>query len=328
MVHENPSNGIKNANSADEDAKRFEEDQRRKRSSSMMELAQGRLYDELEKAKAELKLKDEECKKLTIVQDQMGIELEDLTASLFEEANKMVQDANVKRMMAEKLCKEAKSQVEVLQAEVGALKSLVITSTPSMPNRHLHPQINAEPVPRAPFIKGHRRSTSHHNFSKDSTPQRQDLFVLQMDLILFELFKDWVTAPSLDHENSPFLKQVFKEDIHPCFDFANAQFSREVLQSVLNNTVIIEPVAERIPFPKQCQLTDTQRLCTYRLKVNEGENSRLISNLARNRVAAVCNFVTYIRYITQGLVKSDVTDMYWKVVQLRKQMCLAKLGLS
>ena len=32
----------------------------------------------------ELKLKDEECKKLAHVQDQMGQELEDLTASLFE----------------------------------------------------------------------------------------------------------------------------------------------------------------------------------------------------------------------------------------------------
>ena len=32
-------------------------------------------------------------------------------------------------------------QIEVLQAEVSALKELVITSTPSMPNTHLHPQI-------------------------------------------------------------------------------------------------------------------------------------------------------------------------------------------
>jgi hypothetical protein len=65
--------------------------------------------------------------------------------------------------------------------------------------------------------------------------------------------------------------QIFREDIHPCFDFANAQvcmatpigiefsnwkyicvfqFSQEVLQSVLDNTVIIEPVADKSPFPK------------------------------------------------------------------------------
>ena len=32
-------------------------------------------------------------------------------------------------------------QVEVLQAEVSALKALVLTSTPSAPNPHLHPHI-------------------------------------------------------------------------------------------------------------------------------------------------------------------------------------------
>jgi hypothetical protein len=32
-------------------------------------------------------------------------------------------------------------KVDVLQAEVDALKTLVITSTPSQPNPHLHPQL-------------------------------------------------------------------------------------------------------------------------------------------------------------------------------------------
>ena len=55
-------------------------------------------------------------------------------------------------------------QIDVLQAEVTALKTLVITSTPSMPNKHLHPQLEPK---KDVFVKGHRRSTSHHNFSKD-----------------------------------------------------------------------------------------------------------------------------------------------------------------
>ena len=60
-------------------------------------------------------------------------------------------------------------QIEVLQAEVAALKTLVLTSTPSTPNPHLHPQIVQEKKSNSPmsFIKGHRRSTSHHNFTKE-----------------------------------------------------------------------------------------------------------------------------------------------------------------
>ena len=69
-------------------------------------------------------------------------------------------------------------QIEVLQAEVTALKALVITSTPSMPNRHLHPQIGvkkeSKPTTGA-FVKGHRRSTSHHNFSKVISPSTTEV---------------------------------------------------------------------------------------------------------------------------------------------------------
>jgi hypothetical protein len=59
-------------------------------------------------------------------------------------------------------------QIEVLEAEVSALKTLVITSTPSMPNRHLHPQINTKPnKSNEKFVKSHKRSTSHHDFKKE-----------------------------------------------------------------------------------------------------------------------------------------------------------------
>ncbi len=55
----------------------------------------------------------------------------------------MVNAANVKAAASEKALKEARMQVEVLQAEVEALKTLVLTSTPSQPNAHLHPQLSS-----------------------------------------------------------------------------------------------------------------------------------------------------------------------------------------
>lgn len=54
----------------------------------------------------------------------------------------MVNAANVKAAASEKALKEARMQVEVLSAEVDALKTLVLTSTPSQPNAHLHPQLS------------------------------------------------------------------------------------------------------------------------------------------------------------------------------------------
>ncbi|XP_055788987.1 guanine nucleotide exchange factor for Rab-3A-like isoform X9 [Salvelinus fontinalis] len=53
----------------------------------------------------------------------------------------MVREANVKQAAAEKQLKEAQGKIDVLQAEVSALKTMVLTSTPSSPNRQAHPQL-------------------------------------------------------------------------------------------------------------------------------------------------------------------------------------------
>ncbi|XP_041692803.2 guanine nucleotide exchange factor for Rab-3A isoform X4 [Coregonus clupeaformis] len=99
------------------------------------------LREQLDAAQKELKLKDKECERLSQVRDQLERELEELTASLFEEAHRMVHEANVKQAAAEKQLKEAQGKIDVLQAEVSALKTMVLTSTPSSPNRQAHPQL-------------------------------------------------------------------------------------------------------------------------------------------------------------------------------------------
>ena len=88
-----------------------------------------------------LHLKDSEISRLSRIRDDVESELEELTASLFEEAHKMVRDANVKQSSAEKALAEANMKVDGLETEVSALKALVLTSTPSQPNKHLHPQL-------------------------------------------------------------------------------------------------------------------------------------------------------------------------------------------
>ncbi|XP_075044038.1 guanine nucleotide exchange factor for Rab-3A isoform X1 [Mixophyes fleayi] len=116
------------------------------------------LREELLKAQKELKLRDEECERLSKVREQLEQELEELTASLFEEAHKMVREANVKQTVSEKQLREAHGKIDMLQAEVTALKTLVITSTPSSPNRELHPQLQS-PSKNA-LRKGHARNKS------------------------------------------------------------------------------------------------------------------------------------------------------------------------
>ncbi|XP_036153850.1 rab-3A-interacting protein isoform X1 [Myotis myotis] len=324
----------------------------RLRSPSVLEVREKgyeRLKEELAKAQrfcfsrmsyswnhTELKLKDEECERLSKVRDQLGQELEELTASLFEEAHKMVREANVKQATAEKQLKEAQGKIDVLQAEVAALKTLVLSSSPTSPTQ--------EPLPggKTPFKKGHTRNKSTSSAMSGS---HQDFNVIQpfvkdckeADLSLYNEFRSWKDEPTMDR-TCPFLDKIYQEDIFPCLTFSKSELASAVLEAVENNTLSIEPVGlQPIRFvkasavecggPKKCALTGQSKSCKHRIKLGDSSNYYYISPFCRYRITSVCNFFTYIRYIQQGLVKQqDVDHMFWEVMQLRKEMSLAKLG--
>ncbi|XP_064019520.1 guanine nucleotide exchange factor for Rab-3A isoform X3 [Pogoniulus pusillus] len=173
---EEPEAGCQDAGGVDETQSTEQLNVSRLRSSSVEIREKGSefLREELHKAQKELKLKDKECERLSKVREQLEQELEELTASLFEEAHKMVREANTKQAASEKQLKEARGKIDMLQAEVTALKTLVITSTPSSPNRELHPQLQSPS--KAVFRKGHGRNKSTSSAmvsaaSQNVTPQ-------------------------------------------------------------------------------------------------------------------------------------------------------------
>ncbi|XP_026031501.1 guanine nucleotide exchange factor for Rab-3A isoform X3 [Astatotilapia calliptera] len=306
------------------------------------------LREQLDAAKNELKLKDKECERLSQVRNQLEQELEELTASLFEEAHKMVRDANVKQAASEKQLKEAQGKIDVLQAEVTALKTLVLTSTPSSPNRQLHPQLQSS---------GTRGSYKSHIRNKSASgafplsPAKKEVSIQpvskedrEMDSILFAEFLMWKEHPSLDR-SSAFLSRIYREDIGPCLSFTRSELSHLVQSAVENNSLTIEPVAmSAVPMVKasaiecggpngfraavetKCALSGLSRLCKHRIKLGDKESYYYISPSSRARITAVCNFFTYIRYIQQGLVRHDAEQMFWEIMRLRREMNVAKLG--
>ncbi|KAM6158159.1 guanine nucleotide exchange factor for Rab-3A [Rhynchocyon petersi] len=298
------------------------------------------LKEELQKAQKELKLKDEECERLSRVREQLEEELEELTASLFEEAHKMVREANTKQAASEKQLKEAWGKIDMLQAEVTALKTLVITSTPASPNRELHPQL------LSPTKAGPRKGHSRHKSTSSTlcpvmcpaaghalAPDREGK---EVDTTLFAEFQAWRESPTLD-KTCPFLERVYREDVGPCLDFTMRELSALVQTAVEDNTLTIEPVASQtLPSVKvateecgstsTCALSGLARACSHRIRLGDSEGHYYISPSSRARITAVCNFFTYIRYIQQGLVRQDAEPMFWEVMRLRKEMSLAKLG--
>ncbi|XP_034391331.1 guanine nucleotide exchange factor for Rab-3A isoform X3 [Cyclopterus lumpus] len=305
------------------------------------------LRDQLDAAKKELKLKDKECERLSQVRIQLEQELEELTASLFEEAHKMVNEANVKQAAAEKQLREAQGKIDVLQAEVTALKTLVLTSTPSSPNRQLHPQLQP-PGARGAYkhAGGHVRNKSASGAfpSIPGKPEPSSVSVepatkevtREIDSVLYAEFLLWKENPSVER-SSVFLSRIYREDIGPCLSFTRAELSQLVQSAVENNSLTIEPVAmSALPMvkasaiecggPKKCALSGMSRLCRHRIKLGDKGSYYYISPSSRARITAVCNFFTYIRYIQQGLVRHDAEQMFWEVMRLRREMTVAKLG--
>ncbi|XP_063970160.1 guanine nucleotide exchange factor for Rab-3A-like [Lytechinus pictus] len=309
-----------------------------------------KLQEELMKAKETLQLKDEEVEQLSRVREEVDREITELTASLFEEANAMVQEANIKRAAAERRLKEANGKIDALQAEIGALKMLVLTSTPSMPVPKDATQKKPSLLRKSKSslrlsIQGHHRTHSLQgpitadcgisptangtspitNDAKTPSPSSESK---EVDTLLLHNFQSWREAPSLGVDN-PFTQRVFTEDIQPCLSFTNADLSVQLQSSIERNQLCIEPISIKTTVPRRCALSEQQRPCHYRIKLSESENSwHSICAPVRNRIAAVCDFYTYLRYIKQGIVKNDVEKNYWEIIRLRKQMGLAKLGLA
>ncbi|KAK4297511.1 hypothetical protein Pmani_030078 [Petrolisthes manimaculis] len=267
------------------------------------------------------------------------------------EAHSMVHSANQRAATAEKSLREAEMQVEVLTAEVTALKALVITSTPAAPNPHLHPQLITKSVTETGkkiFQRGHRKSPSDFDlrYGRDTTPPSSPLkesrindaaalaqFPLdpecwEVDPVVHKEFILWKQNPTLDRSD-PFMQRIYEEDIDLCLAFPNSTLAHHVQRAIEDNSVFIEEVnpRQKSSCPRKCVLLDVPRFCKYRFRLGESDdNWYYISQLARNRIIAICDFLNYLRYIKLGLVKSSVHDVYWEIVKLRRQMALARLG--
>uniref|UniRef100_A0A1A8KBM6 RAB3A interacting protein (Rabin3) n=2 Tax=Nothobranchius TaxID=28779 RepID=A0A1A8KBM6_NOTKU len=256
-----------------------------------------------------------------------------------KEAHKMVREANIKQATAEKQLKEALGKIDVLQAEVQALKTLVLSS-PTSPVADLPSAVGGGV--KTPFKKGHSRnkSTSSAILGTQPDPSATQPIVREcreVDSQLFSEFKVWKEEPTLERSCS-FLDRVYREDIYPCLAFNKSELGSAILEAVEQNTLSVEPVGfQPLPVvkasavecggPKKCALSGQTKTCKHRIKFGDSSSYYYVSPFCRYRITAVCNFFTYIRYIHQGLVKQqDAEQMFWEVTQLRREMSVAKLG--
>merc|ERR1719412_2176517 len=160
-----------------------------------------------------------------------------------------------------------------------------------------------------------------------------------VDPNLHQEYLEWKKSPSLDRNASDFLNRIYKEDIDLCLDFPiesdNKFLENDLHESIHQQSICITPLKpEKNEFKKHCPLLNSKNvLCKFHVRLGLNDNPKdrdelFISQLARNRITAVCNFLNYLDYIIKGLVKSHHNDVYWEILYLRKSMVLARFGFS
>ncbi|KAF2356651.1 GDP/GTP exchange factor Sec2 N-terminal [Trinorchestia longiramus] len=202
------------------------------------------------------------------------------------------------------------------------------------------------------FQRGHKKSPSDFDlkYGRDITPpsspfkgglnrpsdsdQRQrsllDCDAWEVDPTFHREFVSWHQSGDVNPSSTSFMQRVYEEDINLCLNFPNGGLSHAVLRAVQENELFIEElnVRHQHAAATRCVLLEVARFCKYRFRLGlrEPYTWYYISQLARNRIIAVCDFLNYLRYIKQGLVKSSIHETYWEVVKLRRQMAVARLG--
>ncbi|VDK69167.1 unnamed protein product [Litomosoides sigmodontis] len=294
-----------------------------------------RLEQELSAARHSIAEKEAKCLRLSELQNHVDSEVQDLTEKLFQEAYRMVNDAESRRAKAEKLLAESHLKVDMLAAEVESLKILVKPISSVSQVTHLTaitPQRTGTSTNRLSRFLGNKRNFTLPSSGRDSSSalaqsgEREP--VSEIDPIYHREFTHWRERGASMDDTSPFLSRIIAEDVCPCLNFTSTKLTEEVLDAIKTNTLELEAVSEAKPTVRTCALSMVPRFCPYKMRVAADAEWYYISLLARNRIAAVCDFFTYIRYVNQGIVKCGVHDSYWDVITLRKNMTLARLGLN
>jgi len=283
-----------------------------------------RLEKELKEACRHAVDSDRRCEELKKLQKSLDNEVQDLTETLFQEAYKLANAAEARREHAEKLLSEALLKVDLLQAEVKALKEIVKSTgrrtTKDKSNSHKTGILTTPKTKSKNSKQGSPQSNGSISFENS----------FDLDPVCYPEFKEWRNWASnnSEEENSKFFKRIMMEDVKPCLNSVDEALSEEVLSSIKKNTLEIEPICNSTGTLRTCAFTKKEGHCPYRLRTDCDKDWVFVSLFARNRITAVCDLFTYLRYLKNGIVKASDEDAFAEITVMKKNLALARFGFD
>ncbi|CAN7939255.1 unnamed protein product [Ixodes hexagonus] len=309
--------------------------------AEVKELAYARLQAELSRAQQELKLKDEEVARLSQIRDEVGAELEELTASLFEEANNMVREANIKQAAAERRLQECSLKVD----EVGAIWSCLETmfsprsslQYPSTENSNTHSNSTRT------SSRSRTRKTQHDNSQTAAMlaiaePENPTLTSIQLLYCVERGFRGYKSKPK-----QPIWWRLSSHRYRGgCFLAVNGRNRTNCVRNIKQRALWCPKFRSMLYINSMGQVSVRRKRPNNRTRpkyrhpknrsatiiIYDGASSGMPRGLFFPQITSVCDLFCYLRYIQQGLVRNSIHEVYWEVIRRRRCIALARLGIG
>ncbi|KAI8851279.1 hypothetical protein BC829DRAFT_441706 [Chytridium lagenaria] len=296
--------------------------------------------------------------RIQLSKDILDQELEELTAQLFDQANRMVIDEARMREELENSNRDLRGELkELLQKTEGReeelrelrrnLRALEAAKNRSANSASPYSSINnLSTSPKdstqnlnAPLMipKG---SASHHFYALTSlSPPRNSLTTtFPVDGQLLSEFQDHIKHIMLSSSlppqqatqstfSTPFMKRCLAEDVEPCLFYTYTAY--------INTSTLFGNITPSLEMDKtKCFTCTISRDCDFRLRLSAPTSPTDIHPLCRfcrDRVSAVHDFFVFMGHLRQGLIGpgkqgATILGMFRHAVWLRRRMAVGRVG--
>ncbi|OUM69061.1 hypothetical protein PIROE2DRAFT_38559, partial [Piromyces sp. E2] len=272
-------------------------------------------------------------------------EVEELTKSLFEEANKLVADEARKRHKVEKINRIMSGKLKDSQVQLDAQTQQLNELRKKME------EINNENVTNRKMMEDNKRLSVLSEVSDETVVYD----VNSIDTFLLAEFKDFISSAfnvRMSRLHSiPYMKNCLEDDIMPCLRFgSDPKISwKRLTEEIASNSLLLQEISPSSPLlnrPERsssisvvvngcqaCGRPNTQSnpiRFQFRIeKQNKSESSEWspLCSVCRDRIVACCEFYNFIRHIRQGLYTNrGIAELYYENIRLKRQMFYARVG--
>ncbi|KAG2174667.1 hypothetical protein INT44_006931 [Umbelopsis vinacea] len=287
---------------------------------------------------------------------KIELELEDLTATLFEQANEMV--AHEKRISQAleadnwRLCKDLSAALGRLAEEtmqLTELKDKFSKQDTDWRQRRL-------PYPTSPTMS-HRveieqkSNVNETDRSRIKIPLPSHLPDINVNSKPYQDFVHFLThckiTPTKFQYSLPYIKRSQIEDVEPCLWFGEHApvTCKKILQAIMRQSCFIEEYKSSIEIERsmastwlslrkeeendRCQLCLSKSTVTFRFRLSEKCDWIYVDGACRQKLVAVCNYYAFIRNILGGLYTSQIPQsLYQENLMLKAKMFQARVGMK